>query len=136
MREKALQRLYWSGIWKDCNKWVTKCNKCATVKVHPKRSRASLGDMLVGAPLDRLANNILGPFPGSTYGNKYMLAVNDSFMKWVEIFTIPNQSAVSCVEVILDKIIGCYSCPCDIHSEQNWNYESTLFAELCQLLEI
>ena len=62
--------------------------------------------MLVGAPLDRLATDILGPFPESTRGNKYILAVTDYFTKWVEIYAIPDQSAVTCAEVILDEFIG------------------------------
>ena len=62
--------------------------------------------MLVGAPLDRLATDILGPFPKSTRGNKYILAVTDYFTKWVEIYAIPDQSAITCAEVILDEFIG------------------------------
>ena len=41
----------------------------------PLRPRELLGKMLVGAPLDRLATNILAPFPESNQGNKYVLAV-------------------------------------------------------------
>ena len=88
MREKALMWFYVSGIQKDCNNWVAKCNECARVMVPPKRPTAPLGEMLVHAPLDRLAIDILGPFPESTWGNKYVLAVTDYFMKWVEIFAI------------------------------------------------
>ena len=99
-------------------------------------SRAPLGEMLVGAPLDRLATDILGPFPESTKGNRYILAVTDYFTKWVEIYTIPDQSAVTCAEVILDEFIGQYGCPYNIHSDQGRNYESTVFTELCRLLEI
>ena len=92
--------------------------------------------MLVGAPLDRLATDILGPFPESTKGNKYILAVTDYFTKWVEVYAIPDQSAITCAEVILDEFIGRYGCPYNIHSDQGRNYESTVFMELCRLLEI
>ena len=65
-REKALQRFYWNGIWEDCNNWVLQCNEGARVKDPPNRPRVPLGEMLVGAPLDRLATNI---FSESTWGN-------------------------------------------------------------------
>ena len=135
-REKVFQRFYWSGVHEDCNIWVAKCDECAKGKHPPRRPRAPLGEMLVGAPLDRLATDILGPFPESTKGNKYILAMTDCFTKWVEIYAIPNQSAITCAEVILDEFIGQYGCLYNIHSDQGRNYESTVFTELCRLLEI
>ena len=62
--------------------------------------------MATGAPLDRLATDILGPFPESTRGNKYVLAVTNYFTKWVEIFPIPDQTAPTCAEIILKSLQG------------------------------
>ena len=88
----------------------------STAEILLERPRIPLGEMLVGVPLGRLATNILGPFPQSTWGNKYVPVVTDYFMKWVEIITM-----VSCMEVILDEVTGCYGCPYDIHLDQGWN---------------
>ena len=90
-RGKALQKFYWSGIREDCNNWVSKCDECAKVKHPPRKPHAPLGEMSVGAPLDRLSTDILGPFPESTQGNKYVLAVTDYFTKWVVIFAIQTK---------------------------------------------
>ena len=106
MREKVLQRFYWSGIWEDCNNFITKCNECAIVKVPSQRQWTPLGEMLVGATLDRFATNILDPFLESTQGNKYRLKVTDYFTKWVGMFAIPGQSVVICAEIILEKLMG------------------------------
>ena len=87
-------------------------------------------------PLDCLATDILGPFPESTRGNKYVLAVTDYFTKWVEIFPMLDQTAPTCAEIILNEVIARFGCPYNIHSDQGRNYESAIFSELCQLLEI
>ena len=92
--------------------------------------------MPVGAPLDYLATDILGPFPESTQGNRYALAVIDYFTKRVEIFAIPDQSAATCPEIIQDEVIGCYGYPYNIHSDQGCNYENAIYAELCHLQEV
>ena len=86
--------------------------------------------MPVGAPLDRLSTYILGPFPESTQGKKYILAVTDYFTEWVEIFAIPDQSAVTCAGLIPNEVIARFGCPYDIHSDQGCNYESVIFSEV------
>ena len=92
--------------------------------------------MPVGAPLDRLATDILDPLPETPRGNRFILVVSDSSTKWVEIFAVPKFTAVTCAEKMLNEVIGRFGCPYDIHSDQGRNYESHIFAELCHLLEI
>ena len=131
-RQKALQRFYWCGIREDCNNWVVKCDECAKVKHPLECPMHSWGDVS-WCPFDRLSTDILGPFPESTQGNKYVLAVTVYFTKWVEIFAIPDQSAVTCAGVIINKVIARFGCPYDIHSDQGCNYENAIFFELVRM---
>ena len=91
--------------------------------------------MLVSSSLDIIATDILGPFPESSWGNNYVLAVTNYFTKWIEIFAVPDKSAMNHAEVSLDEIIGCCGCPYDIHFNQSWNYKNIIFTDLCPLLE-
>ena len=38
----------------------------------------------MGAPLERVAMDILGPLPVTERGNRYVLVIGDYFTKWVE----------------------------------------------------
>ena len=114
--------------------WVEKCDTCASVKKPPQKPRALLGQMPVGAPMDRLAIDILGPLQLTPRGNWYILLVTDHFTKWVEIFAVPDQSATTCAEVILNEVIARFGCLLSQHSDQGKNYKSKIFAELCKLL--
>ena len=131
-REKTLQRFYWYGVREDVNNWVARCDECGAIKPQVKTAKAPLGQMPVGAPLDRLATDVLGPLPETTRGNEYVLVVTDHFTKWVDIFAIPDQTA----RAILNEVIARFGCPLTIHSDQGRNYESKLFADLCRMLEI
>lgn len=42
------------------------------------------------APFERLQMDILGPFPSSSSGNKYILVIVDYFTKWVEVFPLKS----------------------------------------------
>ena len=110
-REKTLQRYYWFGVREDCNNWVMRCDNCASVKPPPKSLCAPLGEMMVGAPLDRSGTDLLGPLPLTPRGNRHILVVTDYFTKWVEIFAVPDQTAETCAEVILNEVIARFGCP-------------------------
>jgi transposase InsO family protein len=133
---KTKQKFYWYEMREDIRVWIKKCENCAQNKPPTRTPRAPLGNMATGAPMDRLATDILGPLPETARGNKYILLVTDHFSKWVEIFPVPDQTAVTCARVILMEVISRFGCPLSMHTDQGRNYERALFAELCRLLDI
>ena len=134
--ERVAQRYHWFGLSEDVKVWISRCDICSSVKKPSKKLRAKMGDMRLGAPMDRLSVDILGPLPLSRRGNKYILVVTDAFTKWVEIFPVPDQSAETCAKCIVNEVICRLGCSIDLHSDQGRNFESDLVKNLCKLLGI
>ena len=132
-RGRLLQHFYWMGVRWDVDRWVAGCDVCGAIKVPSQGPRAPLGAMPCGAPLDRLATDIFGPLPVTPRKKRYILVVTDYFSKWVEIFPLPDATAQTCADQILNEVIAHFGCPYSLHSDQGFK---VLFAELCQLLEI
>ena len=135
-RERILHKFYWFDLKTDVKLHIQSCDTCAANKEPKSRSRAPLGSMPVGTTMDRLSTDVLGPLPLTPRGNRFILTVMDYFTKWVEIIPIPDQSASTCAEKIVNEVIARYGCPLDLHSDQGRNYESTIFKEMCALLGI
>ena len=133
---KMRDRFYWYGMTMDVKDWCRKCECCATRKPPAKRRQAPLQQYRVGAPMERIALDVLGPFPESNRGNRVILVVGDYFTKWVEAYAMPNQEASTCAEKLVAEFISRFGVPRQLHSDQGRNFESTLFAEMCQTLGI
>ena len=77
-----------------------------------------------------LAIDFLGPLPQSKQGTKYILIAADYFTKWVEAYPLLNQEAVTVAEVLIPEFISIFEVPLILHSDQGWNFESTVSSEM------
>ena len=134
--ERLLRRFFWYQMREDCDIWIERCDTCASVKKPPKKARAPLGEMLVGAPLDRVAMDTLGMLPETPRMNRCIMVMSDNFTKWAELLALINQQAKTCSDALTFNVFCRYGYPQELHSDQGRNFESQIFKELCTLFEI
>ena len=112
------------------SKWRGYCNSCSRLSEF-LRKKATISQTLGRLrthPLDRLFTDIMGLFPNTQRGNKYIFTATDYFSNWVEFFPIPDQRAATTIRVLLNKVIRRYGCLESIHSDQGRNYECNSFS--------
>ena len=130
------ERFYWPGHYEDVRNWCQTCAVCASRKAPSPRSRAPLIPIKMGYPLQMVAMDIMGPFPISSQGNRYLLVVSDYFTRWVQAFGIPDQLATTVAHRLTNEIFFRFGLPEQLHSDQGRNFESDVISEICRLLEI
>ena len=130
------ERFYWPGHWTDVNNWCHTCATCATRKTPSPRNHAELTSIKAGYPMQIVATDILGPLPVTKHGNAYLLVATDYFTRWVEAYPIPNQEASTVANKLTQEMFFHFSPPEQLHSDQGRQFESTLIAEVCKLLQI
>ncbi|KAJ8352500.1 hypothetical protein SKAU_G00239760 [Synaphobranchus kaupii] len=137
---KTLHRLrgkfHWPGCRHDVELHVQCCDSCTAQKGPSQRSRAPLQQHLVGAPMERVGVDVLGPFPVTDSGNRYILVAMDYFTKWPKAFAIPDQSAATTAERLVEEMFTRFGAPAELHSDQGRNFESQLMAEVCKRLGV
>lgn len=90
----------------------------------------------VGFPMEEIALDLMGPFPESSTGNKYVLVVVDSFSKWMEAYPLPNIEAKTVAERFVLEFVARFGVPYRIKTDRGRQFECELFSELCTLLEV
>ena len=69
-------------------------------------------------------------------GNKYILVIVDQCTKWMEAISLKNQLTETVAGVVVREFVAWFRCPLEIDTDQGRNFESELFKEMCELLEI
>ncbi|KAI5753631.1 hypothetical protein M8J77_001985 [Diaphorina citri] len=134
--DKLRERFYWLHMKQDVEDWIRRCSNCAGSKGPRTRSRGELQKYVVGAPFERIAMDVAGPFPETNNGNRYILVIMDYFSKWPEAFAIPNQEATTVADCLINHWVSRFGVPLELHSDQGRNFESQVFQEICSVLGI
>ncbi|KAK2889745.1 hypothetical protein Q8A73_018045 [Channa argus] len=100
------QRFYWPGCRQDAELHVHCCDDCTAQKGPTQRSRGPLQQYLVGAPMERVGVDILGPFPTTEAGNRYILVAMDYFTKWPEAYAVPDQTATTAAQRLVEDMFS------------------------------
>ena len=131
---KVREKISWIKQRQDVENWCIHCDSCASKKRPNKKPHAPLQQYNVGAPLELIAVDMLGPLPRTNKGNRYHLVVGYYFSKWSDAIPIRYQEATTVANKMVDIVISTLGVPMEIHSDQGSNFESQVFKEMCKLL--
>ncbi|CAI5677314.1 unnamed protein product [Oreochromis niloticus] len=138
--ERTLARLknryYWYNMKDDVTLWCRTCTSCAERARPLKTPQAAMGTVRVGAPMERIAVDLMGPLNETERHNQFTLVVQDYFSKWVEAYPVPNEQAPTVAEKVVAEWVCRYGAPQSLHSDQGTNFESAVFQGMCELFGI
>ncbi|CAI5661042.1 unnamed protein product [Oreochromis niloticus] len=137
---KTLRRLrqgyYWDQQRRDVEDFCRSCDACSSYKGPQEQCRAQLQQQPAGDPMERVAVDVMGPFPRTDRGNCYVLVAMDYFTKWPEAYAIPDQEAETVAEALVEGMFSHFGTAETLHSDQGRNFESKVFAAMCECLGI
>ena len=120
----------------DILRWCGECHTCVEAKRLPITSKSALQQRLSGAPFERVAIDLMGPFDYGDSRNRYIVVLQDYFTKWVVAEPIRSKETVGIADVIYTKWITQYGCPYELHSDQGGEFTFELMKDLCAILRI
>ena len=74
---KVKQRYWWKGMYKDIEHWCKSCTECSMRKSPRNSKKTPLLPIPVENAFDRVAVDVLGPFPPSNRGSRYIVVFSD-----------------------------------------------------------
>ena len=65
----------------------------------------------VGAAMERIAVDIMGPLPVTNRGNKFVMVVGDYFTRWTECYAIPDHKAPTVATKLTEEFVARFGIP-------------------------
>lgn len=134
-QEKVRSRFYWLSMYRDIHEHVSNCVPCNSRNC--RRSIAPMQYMPIPRhPFDIIGIDTVGPLPDDGQGNVYIITIVDHFSGWPEAKAVPNKSADTVAQYLLEHIIPGHSCPRVILSDNGTEFVNKVISSLMKTLKI
>ena len=80
--------------------------------------------------------DILGPFPVSQSGSRYILVISDRFSKIQVAVPLPYQTATTVAQAFVDRWLVYYGAPLVILTDNGSNFASKFFGVITNMLGV
>lgn len=84
----------------------------------------------VVGPFDRIRFDVI-QFPRSQDGNQYAVVFANYLTKWLEVFTVTDQSAATIAKLLVEEIVSRYGIPVEVLSDRGQAFLSGLMKWKC-----
>ena len=106
--------------------WRTKCTRQVTESRSGKLPWIRNGTSESGYAMERVAMDVVGPFPQTNYGNRFIFVINDYFTKWPEAYAIINHEVETIARKLVEEWIPRYGVMQHLHTDQGREFESKI----------
>ena len=84
---------HWRSLTRDCLSHIKQCDKCQRLdKAYTRHNKMQLREMAT-IPFERVAVDLVGPFPVAVGGYKFLLMCIDTATRWPETIPIKTSTA-------------------------------------------
>lgn len=105
------QRFYFPGLRRYVKDYLKTCVECQRYKASNSKPAGLLQTPVPAQRFEIIAVDLFGPLPKGPQGERWILIVEDTASKWVELFALPEATAEVCAKTLVDEIFMRYELP-------------------------
>ena len=104
---------------------------CQKSKVEQARPAGMMGHRVVEQPWTVVAGDVMGPFPKSKAGYRYILVFQARFTKWIKCFPIRMANGPTIRKAFEDLIVSRWGTSEVIHTDKGTEFTNRLLEQMC-----
>ncbi|KAM7313608.1 Transposon Ty3-I Gag-Pol polyprotein [Ixodes scapularis] len=128
------EKYYWPKLPKTVHLYTRSCHECQRRKKPPTRPAGLLQSIPPPtAPFQQIGMDLLGPFPPSTSGNRWIIVATDYLTRYAETKALPSGTAVEVAKFFIESIVLRHGAPEVLISDRGSSFMAQLTQEVLRL---
>ncbi|KAJ0447862.1 putative nucleotidyltransferase, Ribonuclease H [Helianthus annuus] len=123
---------FWPSMHRDTVEQLKKCDACQIHSPIPKSPKHDLVPITSAWPFHKWGMDIVGPFPPSKGGVKFLLVAIDYFSKWPEVKPLAKITGKQIIDFVWENIICRYGLPGVIVTDNGKQFAEKPFSLWCK----
>jgi transposase InsO family protein len=123
----------WRGMRNHVRQFVRQCSLCQKISQINPDIKAKRFTTSAYNPMDVLNIDTIGPVAKDNFGNEHIIVVIDCFTRWVELYPVPDTSAISAARALLAHV-GRWGVPGTLRSDRGSQFVNEIIKDLSTLL--
>lgn len=128
------QRYYWPRLAQSVKRYVRSCRDCQRRKTPPSKPPGFLQPVdPPKAPFQQVGMDLLGPFPLSSLGNRWIVVATDYLTRYCETKALPRGTAAEVARFFIENIVLRHGAPTVVITDRGKAFTAQLIEEVLQL---
>lgn len=128
--KRIQQRYYWPKMANDIRKYVRRCKTCQAYKLQQAKPAGKMHFRSPTGPWYSITADLMGPFPRSKKGSKFLLVMQDTYTKWLEVAPLKAATAKLVANEFRDRILLRYGAPESIITDNGSQFTARIWYDL------
>ncbi|UYV71143.1 hypothetical protein LAZ67_8001868, partial [Cordylochernes scorpioides] len=129
--ERVKNKYFWPGLLRDIRKYVAHCKECQRKKQSTQKPPGLLKAIPpASSPFQRVGMDLLGRFPKSDTGNKWIIVCTDYLTRFAVTKALPTGEAKEAPKFLMEDVVLKHGAPREIITDRGRVFQSKLIAEL------
>lgn len=131
---RVRQKYYWPRLTASVKRYVQTCRQCQRRKTPPLRPAGLLQPIEPPAkPFEQIGMDLLGPFPLSASGNKWIVVATDYLTRYAETKPLSRGTAAEVAKFFIENIVLRHGAPSRIVTDRGTPFTAHLMQETLEL---
>lgn len=127
-------RYYWPNLLRSVRQYVRTCRDCQRRKKPPVKPPGFLHPLdPPDAPFRQVGKDLLGPFPTSASGNKWIIVATDYLTRYAETKALPRGTASEVAKFFLEHVVLRHGAPTTIITDRGTAFTAAFLQDVFKL---